>query len=130
MKNVRIALLVGAGALLIGAVGPWASMLGVINVGPTANGETAAVVFGGAAILAVSAFTLRATRAISISVGLLALAESIYTLVKIADIKSSAGEFGGLIQPGWGVYLTVIAGLYLVVSTFVVKRTGNVPVAA
>ena len=68
-KNVRVALGVGAIALLAGAVGPWVSVLGAIHIGPTANTEISIVVFGGVALLVLSLVTLRATRGASITVG-------------------------------------------------------------
>ena len=46
----RIAVGAGALALLIGALGPWVSLLGVLHVGPTSNAEDTIVLFGGAAL--------------------------------------------------------------------------------
>ena len=120
--NARHALGGGALALLIGAFGPWASVFGAISIGPTANAEISFVVFGGAALVALSAITGRGTRRASIVVGLLALSEAIYALVKIQQAKSDAGEWGALLQPGWGLYLTIIAGFFLVISTWIAKH--------
>lgn len=122
MNNIRIALLAGVAALCAGAVGPWVSALGVINIGPTVSAEASIVVFGGIALLLLSFATLKLTRATSILVGVLALSEAGYTLVRVAQAKAEAGEWGALIQPGWGVYLTIITGLYLIVSTFIANR--------
>jgi hypothetical protein len=121
-KNKRIALGIGAVALLAGAVGPWASVLGAISVGPTANTEITIVVFGGIALVALAAATNRALRVASMLTGGLAIAEAVYALVRIEQVKSDAGEFGGLISPGWGLYLTILAGLYLLASTWIVGR--------
>jgi hypothetical protein len=117
--NNRVALLIGAAALAIGAIGPWASVLGAINIGPTANTEVSLVVFGGIAALILNAITLYRPRWCSIAVGSLSIAEAVYALVHIQQIKSESGEWGNLIQPGWGLYLTIIAGGYLIASTWI-----------
>ena len=119
-KNQRIMLAAGALMLLLGAVGPWVTALGVISVGPTASVEASIVVFGGA-LLVLMAVLGQAARRVSIIVGTLALIESGYAIVRIQQIKADADEWGALIQPGWGLYLTAIVGVALIVSTFVVK---------
>jgi hypothetical protein len=121
MSNTRIAVGVGALALLIGGLGPWATALGIVSISATQNAEVAAVVFGGAAISAVAAITGRSLRGTSITVGVLALSEAVYRLVSIENAKSQAGEFGGLISPGWGLYLTIVATVFLIASTFLVS---------
>jgi hypothetical protein len=121
-KNPRIAVGAGTLALLIGALGPWASVLGVIQVGPTSSGEVSIVVFGGAALLALAAILGRALRPASITVGIAALAEAVYALVRIEQAKSHAGDWGSLITPGWGSYLTIITGLFLIASTWLARR--------
>jgi hypothetical protein len=32
------------------------------------------------------------------------------------------GEWGALLAPGWGLYLTVIVGVFLIASTWLVRR--------
>lgn len=120
-KNPRIAVGAGTLALLIGALGPWASVLGVIHVGPTSSAEVSIVVFGGATLLAVAAIVGRALRPASIAVGIAALVEAVYALVRIEQAKSQAGEWGSLITPGWGLYLTIVAGLFLIASTWLAR---------
>jgi hypothetical protein len=120
-RNTRIALGAGALALAAGAVGPWATALGIVSVGPTSNTEVTLVVVGGIVVVALAALLNRWMRALSILAGGLAVAEAVYALVKIEQAKSDAGEFGALISPGWGLYLTVIAGVFLVVSTWIVR---------
>lgn len=128
--NIRTALLIGVAALIIGAIGPWATALGVISIGPTASTEWSVVVFGGIAVIAFSAISLRASRALSIIVGVLAMTEAIVALVRIQQAKSDAGEFGNLFQPGWGLYLTILAGAYLIASTFIVQRMSKPVIVA
>jgi hypothetical protein len=118
----RIAVGGGAVALLIGAFGPWVSLLGVLHVGPTSNAEDTIVLFGGAALLALAAILGRALRSASIIIGIAALAEAVYALVRIEHAKSQAGQWGSLIAPGWGLYLTIIAALFLIASTWLARR--------
>jgi hypothetical protein len=120
--NTRIALVIGALALLAGAVGPWATVLGALHIGPTANVEISIVVFGGAALVLLAAALNRGLRVASIAIGVAAVAETVYAFVRIEQAKSEAGEWGALISPGWGLFLTVIAGAFLVASTWIVKR--------
>ena len=127
-RNPRLAVGAGALALLIGAFGPWVSLLGVLHVGPTSSAEVSIVVFGGAALVALAAILGRALRSASITVGVAALAEAVYALVRIEQAKSHAGEWGSLISPGWGLYLTIIAGLFLIASTWLAR--GHEPMTA
>ena len=130
MKNQRIAIGAGALALAAAAVGPWVSVMGALSVGPTANTEVTIVVFGGIAVLVLAALMAKAMRPATIVVGLAAVAESVYALVKIQQIKSDAGEWGALIQPGWGLYLTIVVGVFLVISTWIVRERQLVAVGA
>ena len=98
-----------------------ASVLGALSVGPTSNTETTIAVFGGVVVVALAALTNRALRTASMVAGVAALA-SVYALVKIQQAKADAGEWGSLIQPGWGLYLTILVGLYLIASTWIVRR--------
>ena len=125
-KNQRIATGAGALALLAGAVGPWATLLGAISNGPTSSTEVTHVVFGGIALLLLCALTGKGIRTSTIAVGSLALIEAGYAIVKIQDAKAEAGEWGALVSPGWGLYLTAVVAIFLIVSTWVVKR-GDAP---
>jgi hypothetical protein len=120
--NTRIALGAGTLALLIGALGPWATFLGAINIGPTSSVEISIVVLGGVALVALSALTGRNMRLASISIGVLAVIETVYAIVRIQQVKAEADEWGALIAPGWGLYLTVIVGVFLIASTWLVRR--------
>jgi len=118
----RAAVGAGALALLIGGLGPWVSLLGVLHVSPTSSAEVSIIVFGGAALVALAAFLGRALRLASISIGIVALAEAVYALVRIEHAKSQAGAWDSLISPGWGLYLTIGAGLFLIASTWLARR--------
>jgi hypothetical protein len=121
MKNHRFAIGAGVLALLVGAVGPWVSVLGgVVELGPTSNVEISLVVFGGPALLLLSMFLGRATRLATIAVGVLALGEVAYVMVRIQQAKSEMGEWGALVSPGWGLYLA---------STWIVRKPTITPQA-
>ena len=120
--HTRIALGAGTLALLIGALGPWATFLGAINIGPMTSVEISIVVLGGVALVALSALTGRNMRLASISIGVLAVIETVYAIVRIQQVKAEADEWGALITPGWGLYLTVIVGVFLIASTWLVRR--------
>lgn len=124
MKNLNrpTALALAATALLIGAVGPWVTVLGLIGAGPTTFTEVWTVVFSAIAVVIASALTGRYMRTVSIVAGVAILSEVAYVWFHLAT--EGASELGrGLVQPGWGLYLTTFAALFLVVSTFVVKST-------
>ena len=58
------------------------------------------VVFGGIVALAIAVYLAKALRVTTMVVGTLALAEAVYVLVKIAQIKADADEWGALTRPG------------------------------
>jgi len=118
--NRNTALGIGAVALILGAIGPWVSVLGLVSVGPGNDTELAIVIFGGIALLIVSALTGRFMRPVSILVGLGALAESVNTLVRSS--QADLGELGELVSPGWGLYLTMLAGTYIILSTWIARQ--------
>lgn len=111
----------GALALLVAAVGPWVTVLGALSAGPTSSTELSAVVFGGIAVLLLSAAIGRYIRPVTIVVGLAVLGEAVHTIVRIEQFKSS-NEWGSVVSPGWGLFLAVVAGLFLLVSTWIVRR--------
>jgi hypothetical protein len=119
--NRPTALSLGAIALIVGAIGPWISVFGgLINGGPMNDTETALIVFGGIALVIGSALTRFQMRILSVLVGFGVMAEVGYTWSKINEANSSA--FGSIVNPGWGLYLTAVAGLYLVASTWVAQK--------
>lgn len=122
MRNLNrpTALVAAAIALVVGAVGPWISVLGLFNGGPTNSTEVGIVVFGGIALTIASALSGRFMRPISIVVAIAILAEAVNVLVSVH--KANTGEFGSLVSPGWGLYLSILACLFLVASTWVAKK--------
>lgn len=122
MRNLNrpTALAIAAALLIIGAIGPWITLLGLVSGGPTNDTETTIVIFGGIGLVVVSALTGRYMRTVSIIVAIAILAEAIDTLVSVVQANSSA--LGNLVSPGWGLYLTILSGLFLVSSTWVAKK--------
>jgi hypothetical protein len=126
-KNTRIALIVGAAALLIGAVGPWATLLGALSVSPLSQPDEWTAVIGVALLLIVVAvISPKIRRRMSIVAGIAAIGQGVYSLVTILQAKSDS-DWGSLVAPGWGLYLTIITGVYLIASTFIVKRIAPQP---
>lgn len=114
------ALALGAVILAFGAIGPWITFLGVINGGPANLLEVGLVVFGGIGLVALSALTGRYMRPVSILVGVGILIEAGYVWFVLSEAQSS--EVGGLVSPGWGLYLSILASLYLIASTWIAKK--------
>lgn len=137
MKDARFWLVAGGAGLVLGAVGPWVFALGgVFKVGPTANLELTLIMFGGAALVAAVGFFRPAAnwaRRVIVGLGILAILEVVWAFVKIQELKSDlaseAGDFfgdaaGNLISPGWGLYVTALVGLYLIVAPYVLRKRG------
>lgn len=123
MRNLNrpTALAAAAIALIIGAVGPWISVLGLFSGGPTNSTEVAIVVFGGITFVILSALTGRFMRPVSILVAVGILAEAINVFVKIQQANDDS-ELGSLVTPGWGLYLSIVACLFLIGSTWIAKK--------
>lgn len=117
--NCSTALSIAAIGLIFGAIGPWITVLGFINGGPTNSLEVGLVVFGGIGLVICSAFSGRFMRTVSILVGVLILVEAGHVFYEMHHANGS--DIGSLVTPGWGLYLTIIACLWLIASTFVVK---------
>lgn len=110
-----VALLISALALVIGAIGPWVTVLGIFSVGPTNSTEPGLIVFGGIGLLVLSSLTRQYMRSTSIIVGLLILAEVINVYVRVNNEENN-----DLISPGWGLYLTFLTCVFLIASPWFV----------
>lgn len=119
--NCPTALAIGVIGLIFGAIGPWITVLGFINGGPTNSTEVGLVVFGGIGLVICSMLSARFMRTASILVGVIILVEAVHVFYEMRNANGS--DLGSLVSPGWGLYLTVLACLWLIASTFVVKRT-------
>jgi hypothetical protein len=116
--NRPTALAIAAVALLVGAVGPWITVLGLISAGPTNFTEVWIVVFGAIAFVIASALTGRYMRLISIVCGVAVLVEVGYVWFHLSE-----AQVNDLVQPGWGLFLSTLAALFLVSSTWVAKKS-------
>jgi hypothetical protein len=118
MKNFthRQALALGAVLLSIGAIAPWITVFGLISAGPSNFTEVALFVFGGIGLVCLSAITRHYMRPVSIVIGLLILAQVVYVWFGLSEQDTNE-----LVTPGWGLWLTTAACLYLIASTFIVK---------
>lgn len=117
--NRPTALSLAAIGLCLSAVGPWITVFGVLSLGPDNSTELAIVVFGGIALLIASALSGRFMRSISILVGLAILGEALNTFVRLSLHHD---ELDGLVTTGWGLYLSILIGLFLVASSWIIKQ--------
>jgi len=115
--NRPTALTIGAIALIFGALGPWISFLGVISAGPMNFTEVAVAIFTGIGLVIASAVSGLYMRIVSIFVGLVVLSQVAYVWFHLSE----AGV-NDLVQPGWGLFLSTLAGLYLISSTWVARK--------
>jgi hypothetical protein len=113
-----------AGALtIVGAIGPWATFRGLSFSGTDANrGVTVAVAAGvGLLLLALAGWKNPRWAAILAAVaGLVAFGLTVWSF---SAINKFAGAPGGLpIGRGWGIWLSLIGSIVLVVTAFVAAR--------
>ena len=109
-----------AGALtIVGAVGPWATFRGLSFSGTDANrGVTVAIAAGvGLLLMALAGWkNLRWAAMLAAVAGLISFGLTVWSF---AAINSFAGAPGGLpIGRGWGIWLSLIGSIVLVVTAF------------
>lgn len=119
LKNMNrpTALALGAILLCVGAIAPWITVFGVISAGPSNFLEVGLVVFGGIGLIILSALTNRFTRPLSIVVGVAILAQVGYVWFHLSE--QDTNEY---VTPGWGLWLTSAACLYLIASTWIARK--------
>jgi hypothetical protein len=120
-----------AGALtIVGAIGPWATFRGLSFSGTDANrGVTVAVAAGvGLLLLALAGWkNLRWAAILAAVAGLVAFGLTVWSF---SAINKFAGAPGGLpIGRGWGIWLSLIGSIVLVVTAFLAALVRE-PVAA
>jgi hypothetical protein len=120
-KNLRIAAAIGAAATVIGGLGPWITMLGAINISATANAESAGFVFGGAALMGLGALRGQNVKAGMIIGAILVAIQSVYSFVKLQEAKDAGKLAAELVQPGWGLYLCILAAAATFIAALVIK---------
>lgn len=118
--------------MIVGGFAPWATAFGgALSVSGT-NGDGWFLIIGG--ILAGGLLTWhesspRVWKAILIAV--IALIGTIVSVVDLSNIRSVAGQSSGLVQVGWGLYVSLVssigllaAGLYTIVKRPYVSDSG------
>jgi hypothetical protein len=115
--NRPTALAIGAVALIVGLISPWITVLGIISAGPTNFTEVWIVMIVGIALVIASALTGKFMRLVSIVVGVAVLSEVGYVWFHLSEAQTN-----DLVQPGWGLFLSTLAGLFLVASTWVARQ--------
>ena len=110
---------VGSAALMVvGSFGPWAKVLGFSVSGTDGSNDgwfvvAIAVIAGG--VFLWQRETTRAGLA-AIAGGVLGASIAIYDRANIDDAASDAGEFGELVQVGWGLNLAMVASISLAIA--------------
>jgi hypothetical protein len=105
----------GAGALIIGAVSPWAEVLGgALSVKGTSGDGKLVLLIAGAAILALA---LKRKWVPYLIAGLLSGAIAVYHVVDIQNsIGSDERAFGASV--GWGLYAVLVGAALLLASAY------------
>jgi hypothetical protein len=116
-----LAALVGLILMVVGAVGPWASVLGVLTINGTDDGKDGWIVIVAAALAAVliglSAFTRR--RWLLLLAVLAAASGAATAAYDIGDIKTLAPSEGGrAVDTEWGIYLALVGSIVVAGACF------------
>ena len=108
--------------MVIGAVGPWAKVLGTITINGTDGGRDGWIVIGAAAVAAILLLVYSRRRrrwllVLSVLAGLAGAGTAAYDLVDIGS-RFPGSSFGGsgLVSVGWGIYVALIGSVSLVVA--------------
>jgi hypothetical protein len=113
-------------AMVVGAFGPWARVLGFITVHGTDGGADGWLVIGAAALAAVMLFLhtrapARWQLVVSLLAGLAGASIAGYDIIDISSVAS--GPFGSaIIETGWGIYVALIGSLSLAAASIVLMR--------
>lgn len=109
--------LASCGVMVLGAFGPWARVLELVNVSGLDGGDGWFVLV--AALIAAGFILLRQNRGLGLWPLLVALlAAAIAAAVAIYDWTdlNSVADRTGLVHAGWGIYLATIASCSLVLA--------------
>lgn len=109
--------------LAIGAFGPWAKALLASKSGIEGDGV---LILGaaGAALALLWGYAQRPRRGAAIGTLLVALAAAAVAAIDLADIQSKGdvelfGERVNVVQPGWGIYMVLVAAAVLAIASLV-----------
>jgi hypothetical protein len=109
-------------AMVIGAFGPWASVLGVITINGTDDGNDGWIVVGaavvGAIVLGVFAWRLwRWVLVVALLAGLAGAVTAGYDINNISNLSSDDLLGSGLTSKKWGIYLSLVASISLALAS-------------
>lgn len=116
--------LVSAAVLALGSIGTWATALGAISAGGLSGGGryTLIVAIFVAVLMVDMDWRGHAKWLLQRRLGtmvVLAIVAVIICVLNLADIQKSG--LGGVVTPGWGLYLATVAAISLVVGTWTVR---------
>jgi hypothetical protein len=108
----------GAVLMAVGAIGPWATALGVVDVSGTNGGDGwVVIVVAGVAVLGLFVSALRPAAIIALITALIGGAVGV---VDLNDIESR----GAAVQAAWGIY-AVLAGSLVLLSAGLAQLAGS-----
>jgi hypothetical protein len=120
--------------MVVGAIGPWAKVLGIITINGTSGGRDGWVVIGAAGIALVGLIIVAATRRrcfalIPLVAGAAGAATAAYDITDI-----NALYHGRVASAQWGIYLALVGSIGLLLSSIwaiaEVRRTPQAATAA
>lgn len=117
--TARILTMLAAAALILGAMGPWITLTGLSIAGTSGNldGHLTALV-GIVALAALGFFRERIIAVLVIAGGIVATLLALNQVSKINDTQA--------FSVGWGLWLTLIAAIALVIGCVVLMREREV----
>ena len=119
--------LASAALMVIAGFAPWATALDTISVSGT-DGDGWFVIVGGAIAGALLWRHARSgARGLAIGaavIGALCTLIALYDLSDVNDVADAAG-LGSVIDPGWGLYLAIVASVSLTAASVVALRAGR-----
>jgi hypothetical protein len=110
------------GAMVIGAFGPWATVLGGLVSRSGVDGGDGWFLVAGAAI-AITLLLTGATRGKMISAVVVGVICSIVAIYDLSDAKKIVDDAAGLVDVGWGLYLSTIASIAFTVQALRLARS-------
>jgi hypothetical protein len=122
MPKSLLGVLAGLVLMVVGAVGPWASVLGVLTIDGTDDGKDGWIVIGAVALVALFLVLFAITRGpwLLLPPVLAAAAAALTAGYDIGDIKSVAPSEGGrAIDTEWGIYVALGGSIVVVLACIV-----------
>jgi hypothetical protein len=117
---------IASAAMIIGGFGPWATALGFVSVNGTQGDGWLVIVAGAAGLLTLWAEARSRQGGLLVAAGLAGAGGAAVAIYHLARIESAQGEIFGenvdLVDPAWGLYVSMLAGAALVIVAFVLSR--------